>query len=359
MNIHISTKTRKSIFWAIVGVAVLLGAVALWLAAGLFGSPFHADETTYIYVRPSDTEQTIKEQLKATAQASSLRGWRVANAISSFTPHTGRYAVEPGESLWSVYRKLQRGRQEPVRFTLPSIRTLERLAGAMADKLMLDSAAVADSLTDEQFAARYGYDTQTLPALFIPNTYELYWDVTLGQFMQRMERENEAFWQANNREAKARDMQMSRDQVVTLASIIDEETANNAEKPRVAGMYINRLKIDMPLQADPTVKFALYREARAEGRSGDEEFALRRILNTHLQTDNPYNTYRNTGLPPGPIRIASVAGIDAVLNHEHHAYIYMCAKEDFSGTHNFATTYAEHLANARRYTAALNRLQIR
>ena len=359
MNIRISTNTKKRLFWALVGVTGILGLGVLWMATGLLGSPFRIDDTAYIYVRPADTETTIMQQLKEEAQASSLRGWRLASKLTTFKPRTGRYAVAPGESMWSVYRKLQRGRQEPVRFALPSVRTLERLAGAIADKLMLDSATVADSLCDEQFAAHYGYDTQTLPALFIPNTYELYWDISLGQFMQRMERENEAFWQANNREAKARDMQMDRDDVVTLASIIDEETSNNGEKPRVAGMYLNRLRTGMPLQADPTVKFALYRQARDEGRSGDEEFALRRILHTHLQTDNPYNTYRNAGLPPGPIRIPSIAGIDAVLNHEKHTYLYMCAKEDFSGTHNFATTYAEHQANARRYTAALNARGIR
>lgn len=335
-------------------IAAVLLLAGVWLAAGLFGSPFKTKDTAYVYVRPTDTEATILEQLRTQAQATSLRGWKVARTLTTFKPRTGRYAVEPGESMWSVYRKLQRGRQEPVRLVVPSVRTLERLAGALADRLMLDSAAVADSLADERFAARYGHTPQTLPALFIPNTYEVYWDTPLAQFMQRMQRENEAFWNANDRQAKADRMHMTRNEVTTLASIVDEETAANAEKPRVAGMYLNRLAIGMPLQADPTVKFALYYEARREGRSGDEEFALRRILNTHLHTDNPYNTYRNTGLPPGPIRVASVAGIDAVLNHETHTYIYMCAKEDFSGTHNFATTYAEHQANARRYTAALN-----
>ena len=132
------------------------------------------------------------------------------------------------------------------------------------------------------------------------------------------------------------------EQVATLASIVDEETANNSEKPMIAGLYLNRLRKGMLLQADPTVKFAV----------GD--FSLRRILNKHLKTESPYNTYLNAGLPPGPIRIASIAGLDAVLNHAEHPYLYMCAKEDFSGTHNFAATLSEHYKNARRYVKALN-----
>ena len=167
-------------------------------------------------------------------------------------------------------------------------------------------------------------------------------EVTFEHLMERMAKENARFWGDANREAKAKALEMTHEEVITLASIVDEETANNAEKPRVAGLYLNRLHQGIPLQADPTVKFAM----------GDA--SLRRILNKHLTTDNPYNTYVHRGLPPGPIRIPTVAGIDAVLNAERHNYLYMCAKEDFSGTQNFAATYAEHLINARRYQRALN-----
>ena len=159
--------------------------------------------------------------------------------------------------------------------------------------------------------------------------------------MERMEKEYNKFWNADRR-GKAEAMGMTPVEVVTMASIIDEETANNGEKPMIAGMYYNRLKTNMPLQADPTIKFAL------------KDFALKRIYNKLLYINSPYNTYRNEGLPPGPIKIASIAGIDAVLNHVQHDYLYMCAKEDFSGTHNFARTYQEHLQNAARYTKALN-----
>jgi UPF0755 protein len=206
---------------------------------------------------------------------------------------------------------------------------------------MADSLSFYQALTDSACAVRLGYDTATIVCLFIPNTYEVYWNTSIDDFLQRMKKENTAFWNYS-RMQKAQVAGLTPVEVQTLASIVDEETSNNAEKPVVAGMYINRLKQGMPLQADPTVKFAL----------GD--FTLRRIYQNMLNTDSPYNTYRYAGLPPGPIKIASVAGIDAVLNYAHHNYLYMCAKEDFSGTHNFAATYNEHLANASRYAKALN-----
>ncbi len=340
-------KTKKYLLLFAILFIVTLGAILFWGWRNLVSSPFEISETVYIYVRPMDTEATIKSQLTDVAKARSLHGWTMARWLTDFQPHTGRYAIEPGEPLITVFRRLKHGQQTPVRFTIPSVRRLEKLAGVMAQKLMLDSADVAFAFSDSIFASNYGYKVATLPALFIPNTYELYWNTSLEAFMERMQRENATFWGAQGRDEAARQMGMSHEEVITLASIVDEETANNAEKPRVAGMYLNRLRTEMPLQADPTVKFALHNDT------------LRRILHEHLRTESPYNTYMNTGLPPGPIRIPSVAGIDAVLRHEEHDFLYMCAKEDFSGTHNFAHSYADHLKNARRYQQALNQRGIR
>ena len=238
-------------------------------------------------------------------------------------------------------RNLKNGHQEPVRLTIPESRTMDRLAGYLSKKLMMDSVAVSILFSDSSFCAQQGYDTATIACLFVPNTYEVYWNISIENLMKRMKKENENFWNAQ-RTIKADALGLSKEEVCTIASIIDEETANNAEKPMIAGMYINRLKAGMPLQADPTIKFAL------------KDFALKRIYHNMLQFDSPYNTYKNTGLPPGPIKIASVAGIDAVLNRTAHDYLYMCAKEDFSGTHNFAKTYQEHLKNAAKYSKALN-----
>ena len=218
---------------------------------------------------------------------------------------------------------------------------MDRLAGVLSRKLMLDSTAVAILLQDTSYCQKWGYDTATIPCLFVPNTYEVYWNTTLDRLMERMQKEHKNFWEGE-RTQKASAIGLTPNEVCTLASIIDEETANTAEKPMIAGMYYNRLKAKMPLQADPTIKFAL------------KKFELKRIWNNLLFVDSPYNTYKNTGLPPGPIRIPTIAGIDAVLNYVHHDYLYMCAKEDFSGTHNFARTYTEHLENAVKYSKALN-----
>ena len=211
---------------------------------------------------------------------------------------------------------------------------------------MIDSVDIAQLLTDTAYIHSIGYTKETLPALFIPNTYEVYWDMSAKDFIQRMEKENKAFWNTDRME-KAKAIGLSPIEVATLASIVEEETANNEEKPMVAGLYINRLKRGMLLQADPTIKFSL------------QDFGLKRILYKHLEVKSPYNTYKNAGLPPGPIRIPSIRGLESVLNHAKHNYLYMCAKEDFSGTHNFAVTSAQHAANARKYQQALNRRGIR
>ena len=232
--------------------------------------------------------------------------------------------------------------------TVPSVRTIDKLSAELSKKLMLDSLEIRKALTDEATCEKYGYDTATIACMFIPNTYDIYWNVSVSKLLDRMKKESDKFWNFE-RTQKAKAMKLTQVEVITLASIVDEETANNAEKPMIAGMYYNRLMLrnaeypeGMPLQADPTIKFAW------------KQFGLKRIYNNLLSIKSPYNTYKNPGLPPGPIRIPSVAGIDAVLNHVKHEYIYMCAKEDFSGTHNFARTYQEHLQNAAKYSKALN-----
>ena len=300
----------------------------------------NCDGDTRIAIYPQDTPVTVVDKLKQ--EGIRTCGFSLlAKVLRYDKARPGLYRIAKGSNILSVFRMLRNGRQEPVNLTIPSVRTMDRLAGFLGDHLMMDSTDIVTAFSDSLFCDSLGYSVATLPALFIPNTYQVYWTTSLGDFVKRMQRENATFWN-DQREAKAKALGMTHEEVFTLASIIDEETANNAEKPMIAGMYINRLHTGMPLQADPTIKFAL------------QDFTLRRIWGKHLNVVSPYNTYKNIGLPPGPIRIPSIAGIDAVLDAKKHDYLYMCAKEDFSGTHNFARTYGEHLQNARKYTEALN-----
>lgn len=322
-----------------IGIAALLLSAAI-TASTLFLSAYSGEETTYLYLYDKDQPAQVKDRLSDIGVHAS--GFHLLRLCLPYHVRPGRYAIQPGENILTIFRNLRNGHQEPVNLVLPSVRTLHDMAAFLGEHLMVDSAAVDSAFYSPEFAQQYGYSVETLPALFIPNTYQVYWNISLPDFMARMVHENEVFWSSADREAKAQATGFTHEEICTIASIVDSETANNAEKPMVAGMYIRRLQIDMPLQADPTVKFAV----------GD--FSIRRILHTHLEVESPYNTYKNVGLPPGPICIATIAGIDAVLNYVHHNYIYMCAKEDFSGTHNFATNYNEHLRNAHRYARALN-----
>ena len=259
---------------------------------------------------------------------------------------TGRYAVEPGMNNLTMLNNLRRGHQEATRITFNNIRFKQDLAERLAGQLMIGENDLLSLLTDSAYCASLGFTTETVLILFIPNTYEVYWNISAEKLMQRMQREYKNFWN-DARLAKAKEIGMTPVEVAILASIVEEETAATDEYPVVAGLYLNRLQRGIPLQADPTVKFAV----------GD--FSLQRILFEHLEIDSPYNTYKHAGLPPGPLRIPTIKGLDAVLNHMKHNYLYMCAKEDFSGRHNFAATLAEHNRNANRYRAELNRRKIR
>ena len=305
-------------------------------------------QTEYLYIDGDDTVDSVFLKLQPIGSSHGMTGLRTLVRHSDYDEHihTGRYAVETDLSIFRLYRRLRSGQQSPFMLTIPESRTTKILAGVLGRRLMMDSTTIAQALTDSTYCKKYGYDTYTIPALFVPNTYEVYWNMSMDQFMERMKREHDTFW-GYDRRHKADALGLTPDEVCTVASILDEETANNGEKPMIAGMYLNRLKEEMPLQADPTVKFAL----------GD--FSIRRIYKSMLETESPYNTYKYAGLPPGPIKIASVKGIDAVLNRKAHNYLYMCAKEDFSGTHNFAETYKEHQANAARYAKALNQRGIK
>ena len=332
---------RKKIYLvaAIMCMAVIPGVTAYYLFAGIT----EQKHTEYLYIDDDDNLDSVSMKLEP------LVTERGRTAIRTLARHlgyadnvrSGRYALEPGVCAITLFRNLRNGHQEPVRLTIPCVRTTERLAEELGKKLMITEDDIHLALQDHEVCRKYSLDSTTIISMFIPNTYEVYWNISIDKFLDKMKKESDKFWEGDRME-KAKNLGLSPLEVITLASIVEEETANDGEKPMIAGMYYNRLQQGMPLQADPTVKFAL------------QDFGLRRIYRKQLSTDSPYNTYRNTGLPPGPIRIPSVVGIDAVLNMAKHDYLYMCAKEDFSGTHNFARTYSEHLINAARYSKALD-----
>lgn len=329
-------------------VAGLSAAALIVLSVVSVLGNFSDSRESILHIDRDDSADSVYHKLRERSGFLSFSAFRLLAAVGNYERHlhVGCYDVGSGHSTLNVFRRLRNGSQTPIRLTIPILRTPEDLSDFLGKTLHDSPQQFLASLTDSTLLAQYGKRPETAVCLFIPNTYEVYWSSSPQRLIEKMHRESRIFWN-NRRLEKARQAGLSEDEVLTLASIVEQETADNAEKPTVAGMYLNRLRKSMPLQADPTVKFAL------------REFGLRRILHKHLTTDSPYNTYKNRGLPPGPICIPSQASIDAVLNHVRHEYIYMCAKEDFSGSHNFAITYAEHLQNAKKYIQALDRRGIR
>jgi UPF0755 protein len=253
----------------------------------------------------------------------------------------GRYEIEPGWNNRQLIRHLRGGKQAPVNVILTNQRLPEEIAGRVAQFLETDSLSLLNTFRDPALLAELGYTPESFISLFIPNTYQMFWNTDAKGLLNRMAKEHDAFWNKNERKSKAQQLGMTPEAVYTLASIVERETNNNPEKPTIAGVYLNRLNIDMPLQADPTAVFAT------------RDFTVRRVTEYHTTFDSPYNTYRYKGLPPGPISMASIASIDAVLNPKQHDYLYFCAKPDDSGSHAFAETYTAHLVNARRFQSWL------
>lgn len=323
-------------------IIIAICVVAIGIYYMFFTGMSRSGEDTYLYIDSDDNVDSVYQKLSPITTKHSLWAFKQLARYKSYGDHikTGRYEIGSHGAL-QTFRYVRNGIQAPVNVTINSVRTTERLAKDISKKLMMSRDELYKALNDSATCAEYGYTPKTIIAMFIPNTYDFYWNISVKTLLERMKRENEKFWTFERLE-KAKNADLSPIEVVTLASIVDEETANVDEMPMIAGMYINRLRIDMPLQADPTVKFA----------NGD--FEARRIYNSMLRVDNPYNTYKYKGLPPGPIRLPSLQAVDAVLNFVHHDYLYMCAKEDFSGTHNFAKTYSEHQQNAAKYAKALN-----
>ncbi len=345
-----SSKSRKWIILSL-AVALLLSAigVGVWQYYRLMVCNIESKdgESHLVYVYPDTPMDSLVEQLKQEFDIHSELSWRLHSRWLKWrTVKSGAYRIDSIEGDLSVIRRLRNGEQTPVKVSFKVVRTPEQLASRLASQLMLDSAEIASRLLSEEYMARYSLTLPTAVCLFMPDTYEMYWNISADALFERAANEYRSFWNVKRR-AKAEAMGLSPTEVATLASIVEGETFNSSEKSRVAGLYLNRLHRGMLLQADPTVIFAW------------QDFSIRRLLRRHLEIDSPYNTYKYAGLPPGPIRIPSAESIDACLNYEHHNYLYMCANSDFSFTHKFASSYSEHRKNAREYQRELNRRGIK
>lgn len=286
----------------------------------------------------------------------SLNKDKIINDVSSFAflarimkydekIKPGHYELQPEMSNREAIIKLRSGMQTPVDLTFNNVRLDEELAIKITNDIMLDAEEFLEYLQDSTFIAGYGFTPQTIKCMFIPNTYEVYWTITAEELFDRMNQEYQQFWNVE-RQRQAAELELSTEEICTLASIVQAETKMNEESKTVAGLYLNRIKRGMLLQADPTLIYA----------HGD--YSIRRVLNKHKEIDSPYNTYLYPGLPPGPINSPSIHSIDAVLNHEDHSYLYMVAKEDFSGYHYFSKSLSQHLEYAKRYQRALNKARL-
>ena len=292
-----------------------------------------------LLIPTGSTFDDVIDSLKINGQLKNENTFRWAADKMDYHDETlrkGRYTIKPGMSNRELIGMLRGGNQTPLSLTIQNVRTMDQLTGRVAARLDVDSVTLAT-----YFNTRFDSLANTIPETrltrFIPNTYEMYWTVSPEDFATRMLKEYDTFWN-EERKAKAAALHMSPEEVYTLASIVEKETNYNPEKPTIAGVYLNRIAIDMPLQADPTIVFAI----------GD--FDMKRVYHGHLMIDSPYNTYKNLGLPPGPIFMPGIPSIDAVLNREEHQYLYFCAKPPEEGQgHAFAETYEAHLVNANRY----------
>ena len=335
---------RLKITLVVVAVAALLAG-----AAGFVLGRYYSDnkkpnftEKYVLYVHPDMTASQVLDSLAAgagTLRPNSLkRAFAKMEVEQKMKP--GRYVVEPSSVSMYVARMLVFGWQTPQNLTLSgTLRKKDRIAQRIGSQMMVDSAAVADALNDEAFLAEYGFTPENVFALILPDTYEMYWTASVKEIFDRFKKEYDAFW-TDERLAKAKAQGLTQMQVSVMASIVSGETLKAFEYPIIAGVYLNRYKKGMKLQADPTIAFCY-------------DYTLDRILKKHLTVDSPYNTYKHVGLPPAPINVPSKACLDAVLNPDQNKYIYFCASPAFDGTHRFAVTYTEHLKNAREFHRAL------
>jgi UPF0755 protein len=327
-------------------IAVVVFAIAVLWTVGIRHN-VHSETPVRIFIASGSSFKDVLDTLKRSALLSNEQSFIIVSRLKSFNRSVkpGSYVIEPGMSNNKIVNMLRAGRQTPVNVTFNNIRTIDDLAGRIGGQIEADSASISSFLTDESNYSSDGFNRMTVISVFLPDTYQLYWTINAKGLYRRMLKEYRDFWN-DDRLAAARTLNLTPVEVSILASIIDEETVMDDEKSRIAGVYLNRLRLGIPLQADPTVKFAI------------NDFTIRRVLNDQKEIDSPFNTYKYKGLPPGPVRCASKSGIEAVLHAEKHEYLYFVARSDFSGYHHFSRTLAEHNRYANYYRRELNKKRI-
>lgn len=334
----------------LVSVVIIMALVAVMGGIGyyyVFSPNTVVTDDGILYIRDSNSVAQVFESLRSRGYIKNPNTLSSVAKLKKFSSSvkSGKYKIRDGMNNNELINMFRAGNQVAVHFTFNNMRTIEEFADEAHEELAVSKDELMTLLADSDVLAELGFNSNTILAMFIPNTYEIYWNIPAMDLLKRMKKEYARFWN-ENRMAKAREIGLSPEEVSTLASIIEEETVKTEEYPVIAGVYMNRLNKGMKLDACPTLKFVL----------GD--FTISRILDRHMQIDSPYNTYMYAGLPPGPIRMASIKVIDSVLNYQKHDYLFFCAKSDFSGYHNFSRTLRQHNAYAREYHRELNKRKI-
>lgn len=325
------------------------GAFGAWWLYKVYYKPgtHLGDEKGVFYVHTGTTYDQLVDDLESQHIIESRKDFEFTAQLKKFeTPKPGRYRIREGMTYRELINMFMAGLQEPVNITFNTVRTKQDLARQVSRYLECDSLEIVTLLEDESFAAKYGFTSETFLTMFIPDTYEFYWNTSADGFFVRMANEYKEFW-TDDRKKKAQDLGLTQSEVSTLASIVESEQRNNVEERKIiAGLYLNRIKKGMKLESDPTVIYAI----------GD--FSINRVLSADLKFESRYNTYLHEGLPPGPILLPEKASIDAVLDRDENDYIFMCA-EYGTGLHNFTADYDQHLRNAREFRAALDKAGIK
>jgi UPF0755 protein len=332
---------RKRVVLWVLAIIIAIGLFAGYKVFGPNASGIPKDK--FLYIRTGSSYQQVKDTLARGQFVNDIRSFDLLAKKAGYPERVkaGKYRIKNGMSNYAIIRMLRSGSQVPVKLVINKLRTKQDFIRYVAAHLEADSTQLKQLMQDPSFLSQYGLDEHTAMCLVLPDSYEFWWNTGARKTLEKFAGYYKKYW-TPERIAKARTRNLSPQQAYIMASIVEEETNNHPEKPLITSVYLNRVKIGMPLQADPTVKFAV----------GD--FSIKRVTSAITTTPSPYNTYYTKGLPPGPICTPSKKTLEAVLNAPETKYLYFCAKEDFSGAHSFATNYDEHQKNAQRYQQALN-----